>query len=464
MKIVGGEWRRAGMARKAKNAAGAGLKAEDVGGTLGEYIRVTGERLEMRSIDSVIPYARNARIHGAGQIAKLRGSLRHYGFMKPLLIDEAGNLIAGHGILEAARAEGMTEVPCVVAVGLSETERQAYIIADNALGELSTWDEKMRGLEVKRLSALGVDIKLLALKTDKPDTVDVGAYTRAAPGQGEEAGSAQTKAPDGGTPAPAMPDGVQMMQGDCLERMRDIPDGSVDMVLCDLPYGTTDCSWDTVIPFEPLWEQWRRVCKPNAAVVLFGQMPFTAALVMSNLKDFRYEWIYEKTNTTGFLNARKMPMKAHENISVFYRALPVFNPQMEEGEKYVKRQGRGAEVYGKACCVQTVSDGPRYPRDVVTFSNPSWGPDKGEHPTQKPVSLCEYLIRTYTNPGETVLDNCMGSGTTGVACVRTGRRFIGIELDQGYFSTAQRRIAGAQAGEPDDEEGGEGDAGAEAAD
>lgn len=182
------------MARKAKNAdAGEALKedapgvlqTEDVGGALEEYIRVTGQRMEMRSIDSVIPYVRNARIHDAAQIAYLRGSLRTFGFVKSITIDEQGNLIAGHGILEAARAEGMTEVPCVVASGLSEVERQAYILADNALAERSAWDEKMRSLEVKRLSSLGVNTDLLGLKTDKLSTVDVEAYTRAAPGQGE---------------------------------------------------------------------------------------------------------------------------------------------------------------------------------------------------------------------------------------------------------------------------------------
>lgn len=182
------------MARKTKNAdagealredAPGVLKAEDVSGALEEYIRVTGQRMEMRSIDSVIPYVRNARIHDAAQIAYLRGSLRTFGFVKPITIDEQGNLIAGHGILEAARAEGMTEVPCVVASGLSEVERQAYILADNALAEMSAWDEKMRGLEVKRLSSLGVNTGLLGLKTDKLSPVDVEAYTRAAPGQGE---------------------------------------------------------------------------------------------------------------------------------------------------------------------------------------------------------------------------------------------------------------------------------------
>ncbi len=182
------------MARKAKNTdtgealkedAPGVLKAEDVGGALEEYIRVTGQRMEMRSIDSVIPYVRNARRHDGGQIAKLRGSLREFGFVKPLVVDETGNLLAGHGILEAARAEGMKEVPCVVAAGLSEVERQTYILADNALAELSAWDAKMRGLEVKRLSSLGVNPGLLGLKTDKLGTVDVGAYTRTAPGQGK---------------------------------------------------------------------------------------------------------------------------------------------------------------------------------------------------------------------------------------------------------------------------------------
>ncbi len=238
---------------------------------------------------------------------------------------------------------------------------------------------------------------------------------------------------------------MQLMQGDCLELMKDIQDGSVDMILCDLPYGTTQNKWDTCIPFDKLWEQYHRICKQNSAILLFGQMPFSAALVMSNPKEFRYEWIYEKTNPTGHLNSRKMPLKAHENIIVFYGQHPIYNPQFYQGTPYKKEErDPKSSNYGKTRAHHTIcDDGKRYPRDIVKFSNPSWGNDKGLHPTQKPVALLEYLIKTYTNEGETVLDNCMGSGSTGVACVNTGRDFIGIELDKGYFDIAKKRIEDA---------------------
>lgn len=235
---------------------------------------------------------------------------------------------------------------------------------------------------------------------------------------------------------------VDLRHGDCLDIMREIPDGSVDMVLCDLPYGTTQCAWDSVIPFAPLWENWHRVCKKNAAVVLFSQMPFTAKLALSNEKEFRYEWIWQKTNASGFLNAKKMPMKAHDNILVFYRMLPTYNPQFTQGKAYKKLSGNNNyPQYGEGLSKVIIdNDGRRYPEDVIRFSNPSWGGDKGSHPTQKPIALLEYLIRTYTNEGETVLDNTMGSGSTGVACVNTGRNFIGIEKDDRYFEIARNRI------------------------
>lgn len=274
-------------------------------------------------------------------------------------------------------------------------------------------------------------------------------------------------------------DGVQMaeiklFQGDCLELMRDIPDGSVDMVLCDLPYGTTQCAWDKVIPFEPLWQQYKRIIKNNGAIVLFSVQPFTTDLICSNRKMFRYEIIWEKTQKLGFLNAKKMPLRAHENILIFYKRLPTYNPQKYQlSEEYIKSHlvpigrtragrngksyeqyiGRKAEQYAeyrKDDYVYTDS-GERFPSDVIKFSN--WNgtlfgkaqTNAAKHPTAKPVPLLEWLIRTYTNPGETVLDNCMGSGSTGVACVNTGRDFIGIELDPGYFETARKRIADAQA-------------------
>ncbi len=234
-----------------------------------------------------------------------------------------------------------------------------------------------------------------------------------------------------------------LMLGDCLERMKQIEMGTVDMILCDLPYGTTCCSWDAVIPFEPLWEQYERVIKENGAIVLFAAQPFAAVLATSNLKLFRYEWIWEKPAATGFFNAHFQPLRAHENILVFYKSKPTFNPIKTFGHerKTAKRKDIGSEHYGKQVNIKAYDSTERYPRSVQLFSS-----DKQKsnfHPTQKPVALCEYLIRTYTNAGETVLDNTMGSGTTGVACVNTGRSFIGIEQDKKYFDIAQERIAQA---------------------
>ena len=213
---------------------------------------------------------------------------------------------------------------------------------------------------------------------------------------------------------------IDLLQGDCLELMKDIPDASIDMILCDLPYGTTRNKWDTIIPLEPLWEQYERVIKQNGAIVLFSQQPFTSTLVSSNPALFRYEWIWEKANSTGFLNANKMPLKLHENIAVFYNTT----------------RGALGTNYGKVPARHVSnSDGSRYPVDIIKFNK-----DHGMHPTQKPVALTEYLVRTYTNAGDTVLDNCMGSGTTGVACKNLGRDFIGIELDETYFNIAKERI------------------------
>lgn len=233
---------------------------------------------------------------------------------------------------------------------------------------------------------------------------------------------------------------IDLKQGDCLELMKDIPDKSVDMILCDLPYGVTSNKWDSIIPFEPLWESYHRVIKDNGAIVLFSQMPFTVDLVASNYKDFRYEWIWEKLSASGHLNANRMPMKKHENILVFYKKLPTYNPQFTEGKPYVATYSTHSSNYGKQKDnITTINDGKRYPVDIIKFNN-----DRGLHPTQKPVELLEYLIKTYTNEGDTVLDNCMGSGSTGVACVNTCRNFIGIELDGGYFEIAKSRISEAE--------------------
>ena len=233
---------------------------------------------------------------------------------------------------------------------------------------------------------------------------------------------------------------MELLNGDCLELMKNIPDKSIDMILCDLPYGTTHNKWDNVIPMEPLWEQYNRIIKDHSAIVLFSQMPFGASLIMSNPKMFRYEWIWEKNQAVGFLNAKKMPLRKHENILVFYKHLPTYNPQglikldepiQEEGS--ANRNGKNYGVADKSF----IRTHKNYPTDIITFSK-----DAGYHPTQKPVDLLEYLIKTYTNEGDTVLDNCMGSGSTGVACVNTNRDFIGMELNEEYFKIACGRIEG----------------------
>lgn len=236
---------------------------------------------------------------------------------------------------------------------------------------------------------------------------------------------------------------VNLYHGDCLDVMKSIPDASVDMVLADLPYGTTQCAWDVVIPFEPLWEQYLRIAKPEAAIVLCAAQPFSSLVVASNPRDYRYEWIWEKGNATGFLNAKKQPLRAHESVQVFYRRQPVYNPQMTTGHerRTAKRKTVNSECYGKALSLTEYDSTDRYPRSVQFFSS-----DKQKasfHPTQKPLALMQFLVATYTNPGQMVLDNTMGSGTTGVACIQLGRRFIGIEEAEEHFGTAQQRIAEA---------------------
>lgn len=227
------------------------------------------------------------------------------------------------------------------------------------------------------------------------------------------------------------------MLGNCLERMKEIPDGSVDMVMCDLPYGTTQNKWDSVIPLEPLWCEYRRVCKRNAAIVLTAQTPFDKALGASNLAMLKYEWIWIKTRATGHLNSRHSPMKNHENVLVFYAAPPVYNPQglKRKSAPTIRRGGDNGTNYGLSD-KDSLQEFENYPRTAIAIASEG----KCGHPTQKPVALMEYLIRTYTNEGETVLDNTMGSGTTGVACMNTGRRFIGIERDEKYFAIAQSRL------------------------
>lgn len=232
---------------------------------------------------------------------------------------------------------------------------------------------------------------------------------------------------------------IKLEHGDCLKLMKDIPDKSIDMILCDLPYGTTRNKWDRVIPLDLLWIDYRRIIKDSGTIVLFAQTPFDKILGSSNLKWLRYEWIWQKNNATGFLNAKFMPMKIHENILIFYKNKPTYNPQMRFGfKKYLCKSGRASTNYNKVkgATISESTDGSRYPIDILNFKY-----DKEKcHPTQKPVALLEYLIKTYTNENETVLDNCMGSGSTGVACVNTNRNFIGMELDEKYFNIANSRV------------------------
>jgi len=235
----------------------------------------------------------------------------------------------------------------------------------------------------------------------------------------------------------------RLMHGDCLELMNDIESGSIDMILCDLPYGTTACKWDTVIPFNPLWAHYMRVIKRNGAILLFGSQPFTSALVMSNPAWFKYQWVWDKRRPSNPMLAKVQCLKIHEDICVFASGKAAYNPQgvfetdgkPRGGVNPSKTElGFGASI--KADYKQTKSG---YPKSILTFGTDN---TKNVHPTQKPVSLCEYLIRTYANEGDTVLDNCMGSGTTGIACLNTWRNFIGIEKDQKYFEIAQNRIMG----------------------
>jgi DNA modification methylase len=236
---------------------------------------------------------------------------------------------------------------------------------------------------------------------------------------------------------------VQLMKGDCLEKMKDIESGSVDMVLTDPPYGTTACKWDSIIPLEPMWEQLKRVIKPNGAIVLFGSQPFTSALVMSNPKLFKYELVWDKVNKfSGHLNAKKQPMRQTERVCVFYMMQCTYNPQMIYGKPYKAISSGGkSQNYGKQSDnVKTVCNGERYPRDIIVIKGDERGTVGRIHPTQKPVALMEYLCSTYTNEGETVLDFTMGSGTTGMACKNLNRNFIGIEKDENYFKIAENRI------------------------
>lgn len=223
-----------------------------------------------------------------------------------------------------------------------------------------------------------------------------------------------------------------------------LDDNSVDLLLTDFPYGTLNKrnTWDTIIDYDVFWKEAYRVCKQNAAIVSTAAQPFTSVLISSNYKDFKYSWVWEKSKASNYLNAKKQPLRAHEDIVIFYRKQCTYNPQMVEGTPYDKGTAvRDTEAYGvQTKAVHVVSDdGLRYPRSVQYFRTAE---SEGKyHPTQKPIELMQYLVKTYSNPGDTVLDPCMGSGTTGVACVTTGRQFIGIEKDPDYFKLAEERIA-----------------------
>lgn len=238
--------------------------------------------------------------------------------------------------------------------------------------------------------------------------------------------------------------GIRLIKGDCLIEMQNIPDKSIDAIICDLPYGTTQCKWDTIIPFDKLWEHYNRIIKDNGAILLFGAEPFSSTLRLSNLKLFKYDWIWNKTHPKGHLNAKKQPMRAHEIISVFYKKQCTYNPQKTQGharkiaKTYYVKENTGNSVYGKEVRNTEYDSTERYPLSVQVFSNADLS--NVMHPTQKPVTLLEYLVRTYTNEGDAVLDNTMGSGTTGVACKNLNRNFIGIELDEKYFNIAKERI------------------------
>ena len=245
---------------------------------------------------------------------------------------------------------------------------------------------------------------------------------------------------------------IKLYKGDCLELMKSIPNGSIDAIITDPPYGTTACKWDSVIPFALMWEQLNRIIKPNKAIVLTASQPFTSALVMSNPKLFKYEWIWQKTRFSGNLNATRMPLKAHESVLIFANTKAPYYPIKTQAPEHLidKRKNVNPSIVKDGGTyngsrgfvnIRKKDDGTRYPTTIQVFKNPN---NNSLHPTQKPVELMEYLIKTYTNENETVLDFTMGSGSTGVACVNTNRNFIGIEMDENYFNIAAKRIEEAQ--------------------
>ena len=248
----------------------------------------------------------------------------------------------------------------------------------------------------------------------------------------------------------------KLYQGNCLELMKNIRDKSIDCIICDLPYGvTSNNKWDTIIPYEPLWKEYKRIIKDNGAIILFGQDKFTARTMLSNEKMHRYNLIWNKVLTSGFLNAGRMPLREHEDIMIFYKKLPAYNPQFTEGkplhgmgEKFKKVKNNNNNYNDFNSCnnpsANREGDTKKYPKSILTFPRPA--SSKMLHPTEKPVELLEYLIKTYSNENDVILDNCMGSGSTGVACLNTNRRFIGIELDEKYFNIAVERLKNSEKG------------------
>ncbi len=239
---------------------------------------------------------------------------------------------------------------------------------------------------------------------------------------------------------------IDLRKGDCLELMKDLPDKSIDAIIADLPYGTTQNKYDIRLPFDELWGQYERIIKDNGAIVLFGQGLFFVDLINSNRKLFRYDLVWDKQLVSGFLNANRMPLRVHENIAVFYKRLPTYNPQYTEGKplhskgkSYLNKEHKN-ENYGKFKMTDDSRAGStqKYPKSIISFQKPH--PSKAQHRTEKSIEMLEWLIKTYTNEGDVVLDNTMGSGTTGVACINTNRNFIGMELDDKYFEIAKERI------------------------
>ena len=245
-----------------------------------------------------------------------------------------------------------------------------------------------------------------------------------------------------------MNENIKLYQGDCLEIMKEIPDKSIDMILCDLPYGATQCKWDSIIPFEPLWNQYNRIIKDNGAIVLFGTEPFSSKLRLSNIKHYKYDWKWDKGKSSNFINCRFQPLKSYEDICVFGKMSSTYSkkgnmkyfPQgitvLENPKKQTRKSNKKAEIYHTSPNIETQQVMSSYPNSILNFKFVH----KPIHPTQKPVDLLEYLIKTYSEENNVILDNCMGSGSTGVACINTNRKFIGIELDEKYFKIANDRI------------------------